>query len=88
MKVPEDDDDVCTICKNMVKEARDTLESNQTQVRKFGKLTQHSHQFLLFVKSLEQFLSVLLRPDEIGQTHMIFTVRMKLAKPLHKFSEN
>ncbi|VVC25407.1 Hypothetical protein CINCED_3A004152 [Cinara cedri] len=27
---PEDNDDVCTICKNMVKEARDTLESNTT----------------------------------------------------------
>lgn len=29
---PEDNDDVCTICKNMVKEARDTLESNSTLV--------------------------------------------------------
>ena len=29
---PEDDDEVCTICKNMVKEARDTLLSNETQV--------------------------------------------------------
>ena len=29
---PEDDDDVCKICKEMVKEARDQLESNQTQV--------------------------------------------------------
>merc|ERR1711962_776564 len=28
---PEDDDEVCTICKNMVKEARDTLLSNETQ---------------------------------------------------------
>lgn len=27
---PEDNDDICTICKNMVKEARDTLESNIT----------------------------------------------------------
>ena len=30
--LPEDNDDVCTICKNMVKEARDTLRSNETQV--------------------------------------------------------
>jgi hypothetical protein len=29
---PEDHDDVCTICKNMVKEARDQLQSNETQV--------------------------------------------------------
>jgi len=28
---PADDDEVCTICKNMVKEARDTLLSNETQ---------------------------------------------------------
>ncbi|XP_027843877.2 prosaposin isoform X2 [Aphis gossypii] len=27
---PEDNDDICTICKNMVKEARDTLTSNVT----------------------------------------------------------
>lgn len=31
MEVPEDDDDVCGICKDMVKQARDQLESNQTQ---------------------------------------------------------
>lgn len=31
MKVPEDNDSVCNICKNMVEEARDQLESNQTQ---------------------------------------------------------
>ena len=31
--LPEDNDDVCTICKNMVKEARDTLRSNETQVK-------------------------------------------------------
>eukprot|EP00095_Tigriopus_kingsejongensis_P007881 maker-scaffold127_size327531-snap-gene-2.26 protein:Tk07881 transcript:maker-scaffold127_size327531-snap-gene-2.26-mRNA-1 annotation:"saposin isoform 1" len=30
--LPEDDDDVCTICKNMVKEARDTLESDELQL--------------------------------------------------------
>lgn len=29
---PVDDDDICTICKNMVAEARDELESNDTQV--------------------------------------------------------
>ena len=29
---PEDDDDVCKICKEMVKEARDQLISNETQV--------------------------------------------------------
>lgn len=29
--VPEDNDDICTICKNMVQEARDTLLSNETQ---------------------------------------------------------
>ncbi|XP_060879577.1 prosaposin-like isoform X2 [Metopolophium dirhodum] len=29
-KYPEDNDDICTICKNMVKEARDTLTSNVT----------------------------------------------------------
>ena len=32
LDLPHDDDDVCTICKNMVQEARDTLESNETQV--------------------------------------------------------
>ncbi|XP_053978368.1 prosaposin [Hylaeus volcanicus] len=31
MKVPEDSDDVCTVCKDMVQQARDQLESNQTQ---------------------------------------------------------
>lgn len=31
MEVPEDDDDVCDVCKNMVQMARDQLESNQTQ---------------------------------------------------------
>ena len=31
---PEDDDDVCKICKEMVKEARDQLISNETQVHK------------------------------------------------------
>lgn len=31
MEVPEDDDNVCGICKNMVQQARDQLESNQTQ---------------------------------------------------------
>ena len=30
--LPEDNDDVCEICKNMVKEARDQLLSNETQV--------------------------------------------------------
>lgn len=30
--VPVDDDEVCQICKNMVAQARDTLESNETQV--------------------------------------------------------
>ncbi|CAG2059983.1 unnamed protein product, partial [Timema podura] len=30
-QVPEDNDDICTICKNMVKQARDQLESNETQ---------------------------------------------------------
>merc|ERR1740128_565391 len=29
--VPQDDDEVCTICKEMVGEARDTLMSNETQ---------------------------------------------------------
>ena len=29
--LPEDNDDICTICKNMVKQARDQLESNETQ---------------------------------------------------------
>ena len=32
-QLPEDNDEVCTICKNMVTQARDTLRSNQTQVR-------------------------------------------------------
>ena len=27
----QDNDDVCTICKNMVTEARDTLRANETQ---------------------------------------------------------
>lgn len=31
MNVPEDHDSVCQICKDMVKQARDQLESNQTQ---------------------------------------------------------
>ncbi|EGI61549.1 PREDICTED: proactivator polypeptide-like [Acromyrmex echinatior] len=31
MEVPEDNDSVCGICKDMVKQARDQLESNQTQ---------------------------------------------------------
>ena len=31
---PEDDDEVCKICKEMVKEARDQLNSNETQVFK------------------------------------------------------
>jgi len=31
MRVPQDNDDVCTVCKNMVTEARDTLRSNETQ---------------------------------------------------------
>lgn len=31
MKVPNDDDSVCTICKDMVQQAHDQLESNQTQ---------------------------------------------------------
>lgn len=31
MKVPEDNDDVCNVCKDMVQQARDQLESNQTQ---------------------------------------------------------
>nr|XP_003705001.1 PREDICTED: prosaposin [Megachile rotundata]XP_012144582.1 PREDICTED: prosaposin [Megachile rotundata]XP_012144583.1 PREDICTED: prosaposin [Megachile rotundata] len=31
MEVPEDNDSVCTICKDMVQQARDQLESNQTQ---------------------------------------------------------
>lgn len=31
MEVPEDNDSVCDICKDMVKQARDQLESNQTQ---------------------------------------------------------
>lgn len=31
MQVPEDHDSVCQICKDMVKQARDQLESNQTQ---------------------------------------------------------
>ncbi|XP_076629716.1 prosaposin isoform X2 [Colletes latitarsis] len=31
MKVPEDNDNVCGICKDMVQQARDQLESNQTQ---------------------------------------------------------
>lgn len=31
-RLPEDNDDICTICKNMVQEARDQLLSNETQV--------------------------------------------------------
>lgn len=31
MKVEEDSDSVCDICKNMVQQARDQLESNETQ---------------------------------------------------------
>lgn len=30
-RLPEDNDDICTICKNMVQEARDQLLSNETQ---------------------------------------------------------
>ena len=32
MRLQPDDDDVCTICKNMVQQARDVLNSNQTLV--------------------------------------------------------
>jgi saposin len=31
-RLPEDNDDVCQVCKEMVKEARDQLLSNETQV--------------------------------------------------------
>lgn len=31
MQVPEDHDSVCQVCKDMVQQARDQLESNQTQ---------------------------------------------------------
>lgn len=31
MQVPEDTDSVCNVCKDMVQQARDQLESNQTQ---------------------------------------------------------
>lgn len=31
MEVPEDNDSVCKVCKDMVQQARDQLESNQTQ---------------------------------------------------------
>lgn len=31
MEVPEDNDTVCGVCKDMVQQARDQLESNQTQ---------------------------------------------------------
>ncbi|XP_017796230.1 PREDICTED: prosaposin [Habropoda laboriosa] len=31
MKVPKDNDDVCHVCEDMVQQARDQLESNQTQ---------------------------------------------------------
>lgn len=31
LRLPEDNDDICTLCKNMVKEARDQLQSNETQ---------------------------------------------------------
>lgn len=34
LELPEDNDDICTLCKNMVKEARDQLLSNETQVCK------------------------------------------------------
>ena len=37
---PQDDDEVCTVCKNMVREARDTLRSDETQV--------HSLTYFLF----------------------------------------
>jgi hypothetical protein len=32
-QLPPDDDDVCQICLDMVKQARDQLESNETQVK-------------------------------------------------------
>lgn len=31
LQLPEDNDDICTLCKNMVKQARDQLQSNETQ---------------------------------------------------------
>ena len=31
MKVPKDNDSVCNVCMDMVRQARDQLESNQTQ---------------------------------------------------------
>jgi len=38
MKLPTDNDDICQICKEMVKEARDQLLSNETQVSFFLKI--------------------------------------------------
>jgi len=34
-KFPEDNDSVCQVCKDMVKQARDQLLSNETQVSTF-----------------------------------------------------
>lgn len=31
LQLPEDNDDICTLCKDMVKQARDQLQSNETQ---------------------------------------------------------
>lgn len=49
---PEDNDDICTICKNMVKEARDTLTSNATLVSYLYLFinTAHIAQMLVSIK--------------------------------------
>jgi hypothetical protein len=41
--VPVDDDEVCQICKDMVGQARDTLESNETQVKEDLSTLQYYH---------------------------------------------
>lgn len=46
-KYPKDNDDICTICKNMVKEARDTLQSNVTLVSYLYSLYFGTHKYWL-----------------------------------------
>ena len=58
---PEDDDDVCKICKEMVKEARDQLISNETQV-----LTKNNCQIELISRNtnkVSRFFSCLLQGE-------------------------
>lgn len=57
-EVEHDPDDICTICKNMVVEARDQLESNMTMVNKFWE--EDLFVFASFQSIFQRFLSYLI----------------------------